>query len=130
MTQRPIKFRAWDTRNNRITYQVEATHGNAFNGTLSMTEIPVAFTTIHSDLILMQFTGLTDKSGKEIWEGDIVKEYNRLGDARTVVWDTDKGRWGTAGPMTFTISQTLTKVHARRYVEVIGNIYENPELPT
>jgi len=69
------------------------------------------------DVVLMQFTGLFDKNGKQIFEGDIIKnEYNEMSDVRF-----DNGRfyynkginWGEIDSES---------------VEVIGNIWENPEL--
>ncbi len=66
-----------------------------------------------NDCILMQFTGLNDKNGKEIYEGDLVKVQN--GNPFAVVW------WN--GKCAFNIDS-----YACDYgCEVIGNIYENPE---
>ena len=70
----------------------------------------------------MQFTGLTDKNGKEIYEGDILKEGR--GDSSfiyTVIWRT--GSWHVEGIGSTTFLKSIVPDSA-----VIGNIYENPEL--
>ena len=52
---REIKFRAWDKLTQRMIYRVFNTRND-------------------EDYILMQYTGLKDKNGKEIYEGDIIKQ--------------------------------------------------------
>lgn len=71
---------------------------------------------------LIEFTGLTDKNGKEIYEGDIIKHNNfTINEDYSfifkVVWGATKTRTGF----------NLKRVHCGQY-EIIGNIYENPEL--
>lgn len=62
------------------------------------------------DFILMQYTGLKDKNGKKIFEGDILQgKYNGV-----VEWITENARYAWSG---FYYDS-----------EVIGNIYQNPEL--
>ena len=75
------------------------------------------------DWKVIQFTGLHDKNGKEIYEGDIVR-HNDYGQISIVEWS--EGDWGWWmkhikhwNPKTQFDSSTD---------EVIGNIYENPEL--
>ncbi|WP_172919433.1 YopX family protein [Capnocytophaga canis] len=68
------------------------------------------------DVILMQFTGLYDKNGKEIYEGDVIPIFGKN--------HAVKFNYGM-----FTINDR----EMRRYIhsiplEVIGNVYENPEL--
>lgn len=77
---------------------------------------------------LMQFTGLLDKEGKEIYEGDIVR-YNMIDgeDICEVFWDV-----GTV-KMKFRESEewqgySVNVEDVSKRVEVIGNIYESPEL--
>src|SRR5205085_7359942 len=69
---------------------------------------------------LMQFTGLNDKSGKEIYEGDIVRWPRGRSDDKisAVEWDIELARF---------IIDLYSLTDARDY-KVIGNIYENPEL--
>lgn len=86
----------------------------------------------YSDYILMQYTGLKDKNGKEIYEGDIVfsgeeKKCEMCGiykcrNKYPVVWNEEYHSWylgeqGEGGAP-----------YCNKPLEVIGNIYENPEL--
>lgn len=69
-----------------------------------------------------QFTGLTDKNGKKIFEGDICKD--SLGIIFAVEWDNANGRF-----LGFTIGdRSISYVGKEPSVEVIGNIHDNPEL--
>ncbi|MDQ0176031.1 YopX family protein [Bacillus chungangensis] len=68
---------------------------------------------------LMQYTGLKDKNGKEIYEGDVVEFKSMSKIERHCVEYSEYGEWCVGMhrlPMRF---QTC---------EVVGNIYENPEL--
>ena len=78
------------------------------------------------DFVLRQYTGLKDKNGKEIWEGDIV-EYETL--------SSKGGLFGkTRNEVKFIRGYfELVPYEDKRWggyqnLEVIGNIYENPEL--
>ena len=73
---------------------------------------------------IMQFTGLTDKLGKEIYEGDIVKteEYPLI--KWTISYDEDRWEEGHYHYAGFTFPEGIENI------EVIGNIYNNSELLT
>lgn len=86
---------------------------------------------VNNDLVLMQSTGLTDKHGKEIFEGDIVKVTD--GDEKTNFPDGGIGTicgldeifmWYIDGQ----VHNGLFDISQEYYIEVIGNIYENQEL--
>ena len=110
---REIKFRAWDGK--EVKRDIELMF---FDGGWSMHGVP------KGDAILMQYTGLKDKNGKEIYEGDIMS-YEL--DDETVVFCCE---WSGSGYY-FTIPGETGEVHFMADSsewEIIGNIYENPEL--
>ena len=85
------------------------------------------------DIILMQSTGLLDKNGKEIFDGDILTDGHTTGDIRNhptlgfyTVDESSKEDYlsDTVGIEDF----EEAKEFMRNSIEVIGNIYENPEL--
>ena len=114
---REIKFRAWDKK-EKWMFPVEQWARN------SWVAIPVQTSEEEWELNqlrmenieLMQFTGIKDKNGKEIFEGDIVKS---SGGIYEVKWDM------VGGFYPFVDVNCLIE---DGIVEVIGNIYENPEL--
>jgi uncharacterized phage protein (TIGR01671 family) len=86
-----------------------------------------------NDFTYMQYTGLTDKKGNEIYEGDIVKIEDELGRIEPVIlevsWDDESAMFDLYD------KDGLDEDHCgmgnddhKIVTEVIGNIYENPEL--
>lgn len=70
-----------------------------------------------------QYTGLKDATGKEIYEGDIIK--TRKGDVGVIVWETELGSFRAR--LADNSFYTLTAFFASMF-SVIGNIHDNPEL--
>ena len=70
-----------------------------------------------------QYTGLKDATGKEIYEGDVIK--TREGDVGVIVWETELG--GFRARLTDDSFYTLTALFASMF-SVIGNVHDNPEL--
>lgn len=82
---------------------------------------------------IMQYTGLKDKNGKEIYEGYIVSlKYlydKRTTDRAQVSWQEDKASFGLKSLKGLTNEvYELYQVTAEHNLEIIGNIYENKEL--
>lgn len=76
---------------------------------------------------ICQYTGLTDKNGKKIWENDILDCKDRV---TVVKWHTPCGTWDSVfvrykGEL---CSNGIQVVEWKYRAEVIGNIFDNPEL--
>ena len=123
-SNRVIKFRAWDWNKKIMTYQPEIFLGDTYfyNNAMLGREynLNLFLNDIKSDSYLMQFTGLIDKNGKEIYEGDILKNYQA--DVNEVVWFVDS--WCLKNYH----AEALSLGQYNASSTVIGNIYENKDL--
>jgi uncharacterized phage protein (TIGR01671 family) len=126
--QRELKFRAWYEYQSYMAYQ-----GNPYLETLS------SFMLYFGDAILMQSIGLKDKNGKEIFEGDLLidrypvdEEDLSLGYNESflpVVWCDKQLMWCVDASFAKDGSFLTSLVeYFGEFLEVKGNIYENPEL--
>lgn len=122
------KFRAWDKARNEMNYKVMV--GNCDtddeNWTCPIIWIEEKKDWLHFDDYdsIMQSTGLKDKNGKEIFEGDILGTKDGLLNG-VIEYRSDLGMW-TNSLIRYNNFERLCNVATSR--EIIGNIYENPEL--
>ena len=159
MTQRVIKFRAWDPEEKSMWYDntEPCCDGKkkqnimiTMNGEIRICQWNDAGVTLHSyhHMILMQFTGLLDKDGKEIYEGDIFIEASdykveistgyKITDPYTAtccieyyktefakrILHQENYRFGKYNPL----EPIFVEEDGQLDCKIIGNIYENPEL--
>lgn len=118
---REIKFRAWDDDGGRmLTHEHENLAGDLLEAAMS------------GGMPIMQYTGLKDSKGREIYEGDIVRAFDRWNarvvfDSRFIAGDDALAGYDVLGWwLDVKAEQSLSEVHL--LCEVIGNIYENPKL--
>ena len=121
-------FRAWTEEGKAMYYDVYPFK----DGTLLLSYDGIAFDEVPaSDFILMQSTGLLDKNGNEIFVGDIVKyEAGCNTVTEEVVYDKNLAGFGVkdAGAnIIFTFGELAEEIGLSS-LEIVGNIYENPEL--
>lgn len=123
------KFRAWTEEGKVMYYDVYPFKYD----TLLLSYDEIAFDEVPaSDFILMQSTGLKDKNGKEIYEGDTVKFSDCDDDVYVtpVVWDNNYACFGVSFSGKYPISfDYLEEFYTElKDIEVIGNIYDNQGL--
>lgn len=122
------KFRAWLKEEYRMTDANEITF---IDGEVYLISDVTGFYA-YEEFKLMQSTGLKDKNGKEIYDGDIVKfpEFNGDIYITPVVWDKSCACFGLSFSGKYPISfDYLEEFYTElKDIEVVGNIYENPEL--
>ena len=147
---REIKFRAWDKEENEMKYD----NIYVWQGSLNQ-----EITDLQSALVLLQYTGLKDKNGKEIYEGDILKNTYPAGystyEVQIGIFDNHEGYEDNERGCGVYLKQIFEHYYVEKWkeqaydkwygdgeekisnifgypninkLEIIGNIYENPEL--
>lgn len=134
MKNRAIKFRVWWPNEDGVGGKMNYEPRSEFKFVNSI------FEDMKDTWVFMQFTGLLDKHDKEIYEGDILKNNKHGGQLVEVYWKgciKDGGSvngedWINWGGWHFRkVDKTSKKSTYAIYnseIEIIGNIYENPDL--
>jgi len=124
---REIKFRAWDKDLEIMVYQGDDNDSGFF-----------IFPWTHNAPV-MQYTGLKDKNGKEIYEGDILSKHDlrdtKLGEINyEVIYYTDYAGFALAGLSDDGTERYISRIGVEfgntKDLEIIGNIYQNKDLIT
>ena len=123
---RDYKFRAWDTESEMWlqitafdTKESRESDGYTLEGVFHDGDYAG-----YEGIVLMQWTGLYDRNGKEIYEGDIAKSGKRLFVAK---WNDDIASF-VWEPLDGESSYPCFNVGTVKNMEIVGNVFENPEL--
>lgn len=133
--KREIKFRAWDEGNKVMHFDFQFVKtGDDGNDWILFTsdkqpKFPInewsANPYFSQQLKIMQYTGLKDKNGKEIYEGDII--ITETGKTMVIDWDKKYASFVIEYDG-WAFKHYFGEAFEAVYCEVVGNIYENPEL--
>lgn len=123
---RELKFRAW-VNDHWVDWIPTCKTLGAYNASVIDTD---GYTFEEDNpFIVEQYTGLEDKNGKEIYEGDIVKWTNGLGE--TMLYEVYFNECRATFLLNPLVNGEMIEGMSDKktpYIEVIGNIHENPEL--
>ena len=130
---RIYKFRAWDKTNKVMIKNYDDWFGRnmviAYDGSVRMITT-TGDIWMRTDMELMQFTGLLDKAGVEIYEGDLVKNDHNV--ISKIIWFNELGCWGYTCDDKVIAAFSSVIMEGGQYenekMEVIGNVFEDKEL--
>ena len=121
---REYKFKAWDKRNKKW---VEA--GQSLLGYLIAWISDYKFEILgRGDYEIVQYTGLKDRNDKEIYEGDIVIPQTFTNAKYRVYWSQERLQWSIINTSNVSKESGRALINNSTLYEVIGNIYENPDM--
>ncbi|MCK4819777.1 hypothetical protein KA005_28680 [bacterium] len=134
---REIKFRAWDKKNKRM-FTGDELNAIYYTGIIVIVADNNDWMIGKEDYVLMQYTGLTDANGKDVYEGDIVTDIEFTGEVLF------HDRWYEVGMHAGLLAWCIFDKKSGKYIrlggrsggdcvneytwEIKGNIHENPEL--
>lgn len=115
-----LRFRAWLKKEQKMDNEID--HISWLEDELYCIGDGITYMVLAEDLVLMQSTGLKDKNGKEIFEGDVVSIDTDEFDLLFVKYESG---------IYWLMDDEECVEHLSdyyKYVSIVGNIYENPEL--
>lgn len=121
-----FRFRAWNKSFRRMIYDIFFFWKENKITMYELKEDGSKYYLPNSHIVLEQCTGIKDKNGKLIYEGDIIS-FNEIKECGTVVWDKNNLLWRYCGKNEKHYVQPLGDLDMD-YWQVVGNIHENEEL--
>jgi len=138
---RTFRFRAFDKKEKVMIYGIENIYDGGYCVNSNNQEISIYSTSLSSssfgnnlnneDIEIMQFTGLFDRNGTPIYEGDLLADTGSDGNGGEIVYTLKEVVFHEGA---FQMKELLDKEWGLEYMddishlEVLGNIYENPNL--
>ena len=126
---REIKFRVWDIQNERIVddpYRFDLAQEGSVAPYVFFEDWQDDRDSTGRECYVMQYTGLKDRNGKEIYEDDNIT--NGSGRIGRVVFHEPSGQWDVVALTYNGNSHHFDPTYWGSHCEIIGNIHENPEL--
>ena len=127
---REIKFRAWSNEHNRYCDLIKMDEDDRWYGYIYSCAVYLST----KDIILEQYTGIKDKNGKEIYEGDVIESWYLNGDGNGGYYDAGNfevvfknGAFGVTRKDEF---YTFDEIEwdELKDIKVIGNIHKDKKL--
>lgn len=122
---REIKFRVWHEGQMNPASIINNCAHIGMADELDFETSKAIVSLLDLDTPVMQYTGIKDKNGKEIYDNDILR---KCGNNSIVLWDDNDAKFISVQVSDYILNYKVDEYIIWAASEIIGNIYENPEL--